>query len=112
MYAAVVKLTIDTERAPAAAAAFSNDILPRVKAAAGFIGCYWLDPVEGEGLGVVLFETAQQADMVKPPRFSWSAPGVAIRCAACCCGYPVITANSKEPTASPPLSARISTHIG
>jgi hypothetical protein len=37
MYAAVVKLTIDTERAPAAAAAFSNDILPRVQAA-GFVG--------------------------------------------------------------------------
>lgn len=47
MYAAVVKLTIDTERAPAAAAAFSNDILPRVKAAAGFVGGYWLDPAPG-----------------------------------------------------------------
>jgi hypothetical protein len=35
MYAAVVKFKIETERAPAAAAAFSNDILPRVKAAAG-----------------------------------------------------------------------------
>jgi hypothetical protein len=29
MHAAVVKLTLDTERASAAAAAFSNDILPR-----------------------------------------------------------------------------------
>jgi hypothetical protein len=42
MYAAVVKLTIDTERAPAAAAASSNDILPRVRAAAGFVaGIGW-----------------------------------------------------------------------
>jgi hypothetical protein len=78
MYAAVVKLTIDTQRAPSAAAAFSNDILPRVKAVTGFVGGYWLDPVDGEGLGLVLFETAEQAERVKPPRFSWSAPGVTI----------------------------------
>ena len=80
MYAAVVQLTIDTERAPAAAATFSNDILPRVKAAAGFVGGYWLDPVpvNGEGLGLVLFETADQAERMKPPTFSWSAPGVTI----------------------------------
>ena len=78
MHAAVVKLTIDPARAPAAAAAFSNDILPRVKATSGFVGGYWLDPVAGEGLGLVLFETAEQAEQVKPPRFSWSAPGVTI----------------------------------
>jgi hypothetical protein len=78
MYAALVRLTIDTEQAPAAAAAFSNDILPRVKATSGFVGGYWLDPADGEGLGFVLFETAEQAEQVKPTRFSWSAPGVTI----------------------------------
>ena len=71
MYAAVVKLKIDTERAPAAAAAFSNDILPRVKAAAGFVGGYWLDPVDGEGLGGA-------SGTSEAPTFSWSAPGVTI----------------------------------
>ena len=76
MYAAVVKLTIEPARAPAAAAAFSNDILPRVKAAAGFVGGYWLDPVDGEGFGFVLFETADQAEQMKPPEFNWSARGV------------------------------------
>jgi hypothetical protein len=78
MHAAVVKLRIDTERASVAAAAFSNDILPRVKAAAGFVGGYWLDPVDGEGLGLVLFETAEQAERVQPPGSGWSAPGVTI----------------------------------
>jgi hypothetical protein len=78
MYAAVIKLTIDPERAPAAAAAFSSDILPRVKAASGFVGGYWLDPVDGQGFGLVLFETAEQAEQVKPATFSWSAPGVTI----------------------------------
>ena len=78
MYAVVVKLTIDTKRAPATAAAFSNDILPRVKAATGFVGGYWLDPADGEGLGLVLFQTAEQAERLKPATFSWSAPGVTI----------------------------------
>jgi hypothetical protein len=26
----------------------------------------WLDPVDGEGLGLVLFETAEQVERVKP----------------------------------------------
>jgi hypothetical protein len=67
MYAAIVKLTIDVAQEPAAAEAFSNDILPRVKAAEGFVGGYWLDPADGEGFGLVLFETAEQAERVKPP---------------------------------------------
>jgi hypothetical protein len=37
-----------------------------------------LDPADGEGFGLVLFETAEQAERVKPPSFSWSAPGVRI----------------------------------
>ncbi len=38
MYVAMVSLTIDAARAPAAAAAFTNEILPRVKSAEGFVG--------------------------------------------------------------------------
>ena len=79
MYAAVVNLTIDAEQAPAAAAVFSNDILPRLEATSGFVGGYWLDPAEGKGLGLVLFETAEQAKQIEPTRFDWSAPGVTIR---------------------------------
>jgi hypothetical protein len=78
MYAAVVKLTIDPKQAPAAATAFSKEILPRVQATKGFVGGYWLDPVDGEGLGFVLFEEKEQAERLTPPTFSWSAPGVAI----------------------------------
>ncbi len=78
MYAALVTLAIDAAKAPAAAAAFTNEILPRVKSADGFIGGYWLDPVEGEGLGFVLFETAEQARRATPPASDWSAPGVRI----------------------------------
>jgi hypothetical protein len=78
MYAAVVRLTIDPALASAAAAAFTGEILPKVKSADGFLGGYWLDPAGGEGLGFVLFETAEQALRSTPPASNWAAPGVTI----------------------------------
>ena len=78
MYAALVKLRIDPAQAPAAANTFTNEILPRIKSAVGFISGYWLDPVDGEGFGFVLFETEEQARQSTPPVISWSAPGVTI----------------------------------
>lgn len=44
--------------------------------AKGFVRGYWLDPVDGEGFGFVLFETEEQARRATPPE--WSAPGVTI----------------------------------
>jgi hypothetical protein len=78
MYAAKVRLRIDPSQAPAAAAAFTKDVLPRVTSAQGFVRGYWLDPVDGEGFGFVLFETEEQARRATPPRSEWSAPGVTI----------------------------------
>ena len=78
MYAAMVSLTIDLKQAQAAAAAFTNDILPRVKSAPGFISGYWLDPANGEGFGFVLFETEEEARR-SVPLLSRSAPGVQIQ---------------------------------
>ncbi len=79
MYAALVKLTIDVAQAPAAAAAFTTQILPKITSAEGFRSGHWLDPLDGEGLGLVLFETEQQARRLAQPGFDWSAPGVTIR---------------------------------
>lgn len=79
MYAALIRLTIDAGQAPAAAAAFTQTILPRVTAAEGFVRGYWVDPVGGEGFGFVLFNTADQAHQATPPASDWSAPGVTIR---------------------------------
>lgn len=78
MYPAFVKLTIDQARAPAVAVSFTNEILPRVKSAEGFVGGYWLDPVDGAGFGFVLFETGDQARCAAPPQSTWSVPGVTI----------------------------------
>lgn len=79
MYAALIQLTIDPARAPAAAAAFSSEILPRVRTAPGFIAGYWVDPVDRHGFGFLLFETEQQALTATPPATQWSAPGVTIQ---------------------------------
>jgi hypothetical protein len=79
MHAALIRLTIDPAQAPAAAAAFTKTILPRVTAAEGFVAGYWVDPVDGEGFGFVLFENADQARQATPPASNWKAPGVTIR---------------------------------
>jgi hypothetical protein len=78
MHAALVTLTITPEQAPAAANALVNDILPRIRGASGFMAGYWLEPADGEGFSIVLFETEQQAREAVPPLTSWDAPGVNI----------------------------------
>ena len=79
MYAALVELTIDPAQAPAAAAAFTSETLPQIKAAEGFVRGYWVDPDDGKGFGFVLFETEEQARRSVPPASNWSAPGVTIQ---------------------------------
>ena len=78
MYAALIELTIDPALGAAAAAAFSSEILPRVRAARGFVAGYWVDPVDGQGFGFLLFETKEQAVAATPPASAWAAPGVTI----------------------------------
>jgi hypothetical protein len=78
VHAALVTLTIDPDRAPAAATTLVNDILPRVGSAPGFVAGYWLEPADGQGFSIVLFETEEQAREAAPPISSWAAPGVTI----------------------------------
>ena len=78
MHAALMHLTIDPALAPAAASAFAGEILPRVQAAPGFVAGYWVDPVDRQGFGFLVFETEEQAVSATPPATSWRAPGVAI----------------------------------
>jgi hypothetical protein len=78
MYAALASLTVDPDQAPAAAKALTSDILPRIQSASGFVAGYWLEPVDGQGFSIVLFETEEQAREAAPPASSWAAPGIAI----------------------------------
>jgi hypothetical protein len=78
MHAALVTLTIDPDQAPAAATALTNDILPRVSSAPGFIAGYWLEPVNNNGFSMVVFETQDEAHASVPSTSDWTAPGVTI----------------------------------
>jgi hypothetical protein len=78
VHAALVRLTVDPEQAPAAAEALMSDILPRLRSAPGFVAGYWLEPADGQGFSIVLFEAEEQAREAAPPVSSWSAPGIAI----------------------------------
>jgi hypothetical protein len=78
VHAALVRLTVDPDQAPAAANALVNDILPTVRSAPGLVAGYWLEPAEGEGFSIVLFETEEEARQAAPPANSWAAPGVTI----------------------------------
>src|ERR1039458_2815248 len=77
MHAALMHLTIDPAQAPAAAA-FTSEILPSVRAAPGFVAGYWVDPIDRQGFGFLLFETEEQALKATPPATMWPAPGVEI----------------------------------
>jgi hypothetical protein len=78
MHAALVSLTIDPDQAPAAADALTHDLLPRIRAAPGFVAGYWLEPADGQGFSFVVFETEEQARQSAPPASSWAAPVVSI----------------------------------
>ena len=78
MHAALVRLTINADEAPAAAAALTGEILPTVRSAPGFVAGYWLEPVEGEGFSFVVFDTEEQARRSAPPASDWARPGVTI----------------------------------
>jgi hypothetical protein len=78
MYAAIVKLTIDPAQAPAAAAAFTSDILPRIRSAPGLVAGYFLDPADGRGFAFMVFDSEANARGSTPLTADWSAPGVTI----------------------------------
>src|SRR4029453_4881023 len=77
VHAALVRLTSDPQQAPAAAGALVNDILPTVRSAPGFVAGYWLEPADGHGFSIVLFETEEQDPQKAPPATNRAPPGAA-----------------------------------
>jgi hypothetical protein len=63
MHAALVTLTVDPVPAAATATALTNDILPGVRGAPGFVAGYWLEIEEGRGFSFVVFDTEEQPSM-------------------------------------------------
>lgn len=81
MYARVAYVTIDPDQYDAARRALEAEILPRVREQlSGASAGYWLEPVDGKGLTVVIFDTKEAAEAPVPnaqPGDS-PAPGVTV----------------------------------
>src|SRR5579859_1363867 len=67
MHAALVSVNLDPAQIEQAKAMLNSNVVPMVKAAPGFVAGYWLEPVNGKGYSVVLFETEAQARESAPP---------------------------------------------
>jgi hypothetical protein len=59
MHAVVVKVTINEREA--AETMLRGQVVPRVSQAPGFVAGYWLTPVDGQGLSVIVFDSEDAA---------------------------------------------------
>ena len=66
MHAVVVRVAI--EDFDQARQALHNEVIPGVRSAPGFVTRYWLEPVDEEGMSVVVFETGprEMSKMLQP----------------------------------------------
>jgi hypothetical protein len=78
MHAALVTVTIDPTELDQAQTALREQVIPMVSAAPGFVAGYWLEPADGQGLSLVLFETEEQARQAAPPAGASPTPGVTV----------------------------------
>ncbi len=60
MYAVVA--TVDIEDADVARRALADLRLTLVPRAPGFVAAYWLEPIDGIGMSVIVFETKEHAE--------------------------------------------------
>ncbi len=55
MYANFIEATIDSSVDPERKG-LHEDIIPRVREFPGFVAGYWLEPIDGKGMSVVIYE--------------------------------------------------------
>ena len=61
MHANVVFVNIDASQADPARRGLHEHVIPRISHTAGFVAGYWLEPVDGKGISVTLWESEQAA---------------------------------------------------
>ena len=61
MHAAVMDVTIDPNRIDDAEKELHATVMPRAKSAKGFVSGVWSHSPKGKGVGVVVFESEQDA---------------------------------------------------
>jgi hypothetical protein len=61
MHANVVFVKVDATQADPARKGLHEQVIPRVSQTAGFVAGYWLEPVNGKGISVTLWESEHAA---------------------------------------------------
>lgn len=61
MYAVLVNARIEAGREAEGEERLHSEVLPGVRQIPGLLAAYWLEPVNGEGLSVAIFEDEQSA---------------------------------------------------
>lgn len=80
LYARVGRSRIDPAQYDAARKVLETELLPRIRQIPGVVAGYWLEPVDGKGLTIVVFESKEAAEAPMPnaqPGES-PAPGVTV----------------------------------
>jgi hypothetical protein len=77
MYANVAHTAIDMSRLEQAVAGIDG-VKQRLMSLRGFSGAYWLEPIEGHGMMVSLWDDEQAARDAAPPVGFSPAPGVTV----------------------------------
>jgi len=62
MHAVVTTVRIEDEDLPRAREALPGLRLDLVPRAPGFVSAYWLEPIDGVGLSVIVFDTKEHAE--------------------------------------------------
>ena len=78
MHAVLMPVTIEPAKLEQAQKTLQLEIIPMVTAAPGFISGCWLEPLNGQGISLVVFDTEEQARLTAPPSGASPSPGVTI----------------------------------
>jgi len=78
MHAVVVRANLPGGVSDARLENLRKNIIPMVSANKGFIAGYWLEPVDDQGLSIVIFEDEASAKAAAPPPGTDMGEGVTI----------------------------------
>jgi hypothetical protein len=74
----VETIRVDPGALDAARTLIRDEVTPRVAAAPGFVAGYWLEPLEGRAVSILVFEGEDQARATAPPVGLSPVPGMVI----------------------------------
>jgi hypothetical protein len=66
MHARVAHTTVDPDQYETARKLLETEVLPRVRQVPGVVAGYWLEPVDGKGLNIIVCESKEVAAMPVP----------------------------------------------